>query len=122
MKKLLLAIMAVSCFAVISCKEEEEAPIPQVKGTVWTVTYLSSGDFDITFKSNGDIIYEEGLTLEDPAGTWTQVADSVVWDFTTYASGTFIYHGKLVTADSMSGVIKVKSTGVSPGGFTAVKI
>ena len=65
-----------------------------MKSTKWQVHYSAaiSGNYFVTFKSNGDITYDEG-GLVDPVGTFVQKSDSIRWDFRTCAMGTY---GKLV--------------------------
>lgn len=122
MKNLTLSLFCVSLIiALTSCKKEDNPTFAEVKGTSWKVHYFAeaSGNFDLTFKTNGDIIYIEGDTI-NPAGTYTQSEDSVHWDFTTYGSGTYIYDGKLVENDSLVGKIRNASFD-NQGTFTAGK-
>lgn len=118
MKKFIL--FAIVTIVAISCKKEDEkVGIRDMNGTKWQIHYSAagSGDYIITFKSNGDFAYDEdGVT--DPAGTFVQKSDSIRWDFRTYDFGTYVYYGKLVNNDSMIGIIKQEDV-TSVGTFTA---
>jgi hypothetical protein len=122
MKKIIISSLFVAIF-ILGCKKEDSTTILDVKGSKWTIHYSTTvaADYFITFKSNNDFIYEEGDSYLDPAGTFIQSSDSIKWDFNSYGKGTYIYDGKLIGNDSMSGKIS-NSDYSSAGRFTAKKI